>query len=105
MVAYNRSALVLHSGGQDSTTCLAWALERYEHVETIGFDYGQRHRVELEVRLRFLEKPKAQFPHWAAKLGDDHVLDLKLLGQVSDTALTADKAIEYEKSGLPNTFV
>jgi 7-cyano-7-deazaguanine synthase len=99
------SALVLFSGGQDSATCLAWALSRYEHVETIGFDYGQRHRVELECRTRFLEQVKSQWPHWAAKLGDDHLLDLGLLGQISDTALTAQKAIEYEQSGLPNTFV
>lgn len=98
-------ALVLFSGGQDSATCLAWALERYEHVETIGFDYGQRHRVELECRTRFIEKLKAQFPHWAARLGPDHMIDLAVLGQVSDTALTADKQIEFDQSGLPNTFV
>jgi len=98
-------ALVLFSGGQDSATCLAWALERYEHVETIGFDYGQRHRVELQCRETFLLKLKEQFPQWAAKLGPDHLLDLGLLGQLSDTALTADKAIEFDKSGLPNTFV
>jgi 7-cyano-7-deazaguanine synthase len=98
-------ALVLFSGGQDSATCLAWALDRYKHVETIGFDYGQRHRVELECRTQFIERLKAQFPHWAAKLGPDHMIDLSVLGQVSDTALTADKEIEYEQSGLPNTFV
>jgi 7-cyano-7-deazaguanine synthase len=98
-------ALVLFSGGQDSATCLAWALDRYKHVETIGFDYGQRHRVELECRTQFIERLKAQFPHWAAKLGPDHMIDLSVLGQVSDTALTADKKIEYEQSGLPNTFV
>jgi 7-cyano-7-deazaguanine synthase len=96
---------VLFSGGQDSATCLAWALSRYAHVETIGFDYGQRHSVELECRTRFITGLRAGFPEWSAKLGDDHLLDLRLLGQVSDTALTADKAIEYEKSGLPNTFV
>jgi 7-cyano-7-deazaguanine synthase len=98
-------ALVLFSGGQDSATCLAWALSRYEHVETIGFDYGQRHRVELECRTRFIEQLKARFPQWSAKLGPDHMIDLRSLGAVSDTALTADKAIEYEQSGLPNTFV
>lgn len=98
-------ALVLFSGGQDSATCLAWALGRYAHVETIAFDYGQRHRVELDCRTRFLEQLKAKFPHWAAKLGPDHMIDLRSLGQVSDTALTADKAIAYEQSGLPNTFV
>ncbi len=98
-------ALVLFSGGQDSATCLAWALERYAQVETIGFDYGQRHRVELEVRQDFLARLKTAFPHWAVRLGPDHLLDLRVLGQVSDTALTAEKAIAFEQSGLPNTFV
>lgn len=98
-------ALVLFSGGQDSTTCLAWALERYEHVETIGFDYGQRHRIELECRLNVLSEIRNRFPNWARRLGEDHVLDLKLLGQISDTAMTAEKTIEFEKNGLPNTFV
>ena len=99
------SALVLFSGGQDSATCLAWALERYDRVETIGFDYGQRHRVELNCRSTFLEALRRRFPSWAPKLGQDHVLDLGLLGRISDTALTAAKQIEFEKSGLPNTFV
>lgn len=98
-------ALVLFSGGQDSTTCLAWALERYDHVETIGFDYGQRHRIELECRLNILQEIRNRFPNWAKRLGEDHVLDLKLLGQISDTAMTAEKTIEFEKNGLPNTFV
>jgi 7-cyano-7-deazaguanine synthase len=101
----HKKALVLFSGGQDSATCLAWALERYEEVETIGFDYGQRHRVELDCRKTVLDKLRTQFPQWAPRLGQDHLLDLGLLGQVSDTALTADKKIEFEKSGLPNTFV
>ena len=101
----NSRALVLFSGGQDSTTCLAWALERYEHVETIGFDYGQRHGVELECRPKVLEQLRARFPRWAPRLGPDHVLDLSVLGQISDTALTQDKAIAFDKSGLPNTFV
>jgi 7-cyano-7-deazaguanine synthase len=98
-------ALVLFSGGQDSGTCLAWALSRYEHVETIGFDYGQRHRVELQCRTTFLQRLRAEFPQWAPRLGGDHLLDLSTLGRISETALTADKAIAYEKSGLPNTFV
>ncbi|SAK87863.1 exsB protein [Caballeronia glebae] len=98
-------AMVLFSGGQDSTTCLAWALDRYEHVETVGFDYGQRHSVELECRPKVLSRLREQFPDWGKKLGDDHMLDLSILGQISDTALTQGKAIEMEKSGLPNTFV
>jgi 7-cyano-7-deazaguanine synthase len=101
----HNEALVLFSGGQDSTTCLAWALERYEHVETIGFDYGQRHRIELECRLNILQVVRIRFPSWAKRLGEDHVFDLKLLGQISDTAMTAEKTIEFEKNGLPNTFV
>jgi 7-cyano-7-deazaguanine synthase len=98
-------ALVLFSGGQDSATALAWALDRYDRVETIGFDYGQRHRVELDCRTQFLDKLRASFPQWAKRLGDDHLLDLGLLGQVSDTALTAERAIAFNASGLPNTFV
>jgi 7-cyano-7-deazaguanine synthase len=99
------SALVLFSGGQDSATCLAWALDRYDSVETVGFDYGQRHRVELECRGGFLGELRSRFPAWGRKLGQDYMLDLGLLGRISDTALTADKKIEFEKSGLPNTFV
>jgi 7-cyano-7-deazaguanine synthase len=98
-------ALVLFSGGQDSATCLAWALARYDHVETIGFDYGQRHRIELEVRVEALKQLRAQFPQWGEHLGEDHVTDLAVLGQISETSLTRDVAISYEKSGLPNTFV
>ncbi|MDE2277823.1 MAG: 7-cyano-7-deazaguanine synthase QueC [Burkholderiales bacterium] len=101
----NARALVLFSGGQDSTTCLAWALQRYDHVETIGFDYGQRHAVEMQCRDTVLAGLREQFPAWAAKLGPDHRLDLALLGQISDTALTQDQAIELQRSGLPNTFV
>jgi 7-cyano-7-deazaguanine synthase len=98
-------ALVLFSGGQDSATCLAWALDRYQHVETIGFDYGQRHKVELEVRSRFRDGVTKGFPSWAARLGPDHLLDLPVLGVISDTALTADAQIAFSKTGLPNTFV
>ena len=99
-------ALVLFSGGQDSTTCLAWALDRFAQVETIGFDYGQRHRVELECRGQHRATGcAANFPNGASRLGDDHVLDLGVLGQISDTALTHDRAIAFEQSGLPTTFV
>ncbi len=98
-------ALVLFSGGQDSATCLAWALERFEHVQTVGFDYGQRHRVELDCRLRFLAQLRAHFPQWAAKLGEDHVLELPVLGRISETALTHDMALRMNAAGLPNTFV
>ena len=103
--ASQRKALVLFSGGQDSTACLAWALERYAQVETIGFDYGQRHRIELDCRLDVLRELHAQFPAWSQKLGEDHLLDLSLLGQLSDTALTEARAIEMQANGLPNTFV
>jgi 7-cyano-7-deazaguanine synthase len=100
-----RSALVLFSGGQDSTACLAWALERYARVETLGFDYRQRHRIELDCRLTVRAEIARQFPAWAARLGDDHLLDLGLLAQLSDTALTSERAIELQANGLPNTFV
>lgn len=99
------SALVLFSGGQDSATCLAWALDRYQRVETVGFNYGQRHAVELECRTTLLTSLRERFPKWREKLGEDHLLDMGLLGQISDTALTHDKAIELERTGLPNTFV
>ena len=98
-------AIVLFSGGQDSATCLAWALETFDRVETIGFDYGQRHRVELEVRGRFRERLVAAFPNWGARLGADHLLDLAALGTISDTALTADTEIAFSSTGLSNTFV
>ena len=100
-----RGALVLFSGGQDSTACLAWALARHARVETVGFDYGQRHHVELEVRPRIRETLTESFPDWAARLGEDHVLDLAVLGRLSDTALTSDRAIEMQANGLPSTFV
>ena len=98
-------ALVLFSGGQDSTVCLAWALERFARVETIGFDYGQRHRVELEARGKVLAGLKVAFPAWGARLGDDHVLQLPALGAISETSLTRGTEIALSKCGLPTTFV
>ena len=101
----DNSALVLFSGGQDSTTCLAWALERFENVETVGFDYGQRHLVELECRNPILSEMRNQNSHWEKTLGDDHVLDLGVLGEISDTSLTKSMEIQISEQGLPNTFV
>lgn len=103
--AQPNGALVLLSGGQDSATCVAWALERFERVETVGFDYGQRHRVELECRQTFRTELVAAFPKWADRLGDDHMIDLSLLGQISDTAMTREIEIQAREDGLPNTFV
>ena len=99
------AALVLFSGGQDSTVCLAWALERYARVETVGFDYGQRHGVEMTARDAVREAVLARFPHWAPRLGPDHRLDLRGFGAVAQSALTADRAIEMTERGLPSTFV
>lgn len=101
----SEGALVLFSGGQDSATCLAWALERFARVETLGFDYGQRHRVELDCREVFLARLGARFPGWAPKLGSDHLLRLDALGAVSETALTRETEIALQADGLPNTFV
>lgn len=98
-------ALVLFSGGQDSATCLAWALDRFTQVETIGFDYGQRHRVELDCREALRAALLQARPEWAAKLGPDHLIGLQALGQVSDTSLTTDAAIAFNADGLPNSFV
>lgn len=100
-----RHALVLFSGGQDSATCLAWALQRFERVETIAFAYGQRHHVELDCRLVVLRELRAAFPAWGQRLGDDHLVDLSLLRALGDSALTSERAIELRADGLPNTFV
>ncbi len=97
-------ALVLFSGGQDSTVCIAWALHRYAKVETIGFDYGQRHRVELDCRPPILNRIRRDFS-WGERLGDDHMIDLKVLGEISATSLTQEIAIEMAANGMPNTFV
>ena len=101
----SNAALVLFSGGQDSTTCLAWALDRFETVITVGFDYGQRHHVEMEARPRILELLRTGFPIWREKLGGDHVLNLDVLKQIGGSALTDALKIEMGTNGLPNTFV
>ncbi|MBX9798263.1 MAG: 7-cyano-7-deazaguanine synthase QueC [Burkholderiaceae bacterium] len=98
-------ALVLFSGGQDSTTCVTWALNRYAKVETIGFDYGQRHAVELEVRPSVLQSLRGINPEWDQKLGEDHMIDLSLISKISNTAMTQDVEITMMENGLPNTFV
>jgi 7-cyano-7-deazaguanine synthase len=99
------SALVLFSGGQDSATCLAWALSRYERVETLGFHYGQRHHIELERRPVIISSLRQLYPEWDSRLAEDHLLDLGILGDISDTALTRDTEIAMQENGLPNTFV
>ncbi|HXW49670.1 MAG TPA: 7-cyano-7-deazaguanine synthase QueC [Xanthobacteraceae bacterium] len=104
-MALSDSALVLFSGGQDSTVCLAWALERFVRVETVGFAYGQRHAVELDVRPRIRSALATQSQKWGERLGEDHVVRIDALAEISETALTRDVEIEIAKSGLPTTFV
>lgn len=99
------TALVLFSGGQDSATCLAWALSHYARVETVGFHYGQRHAIELDCRARLLDGLRAIKPEWASRLGDSHTIDIPTLGTMSETSLTRDVAIEMDATGLPNSFV
>ena len=99
------SALVLFSGGQDSTVCLGWALDRYARVETVGFDYGQRHGIELECRRRVRDEIARRFPDWGARLGPDHVIDVSSFGAIGETALTSGAEIEMLSTGLPSTFV
>jgi 7-cyano-7-deazaguanine synthase len=101
----NGDALLLYSGGQDSTVCLAWALERFENVETVGFAYGQRHAVELDARQKVLGEIRRLYPAWSPHLGHDHVLDLAALGQLSETALTRRAPFETTAAGVPTTFV
>ncbi|HVM98935.1 MAG TPA: 7-cyano-7-deazaguanine synthase QueC [Caulobacteraceae bacterium] len=98
-------ALVLFSGGQDSSVCLAWALDRYTRVDTVGFDYGQRHAVELDARRVVREEIARRFPAWAVRLGGDHMLDIKGFGAIGETAMTDERAIEITERGLPSTFV
>lgn len=103
--AQKESALVLFSGGQDSATCLAWALTRFERVETMGFDYGQRHAIELDCREALRDGMRDQNPLWAERLGMDHTIALAALGEISETSLTRDAEIALAEGGLPNTFV
>lgn len=98
-------ALLLFSGGQDSATCLAWALETYDYVETVGFDYDQRHSIEMQCRDRARESVASLNHKWRQALGEDHVLDLSVLGEISDSSLTRDVKIEMDETGLPSTFV
>lgn len=98
-------ALVLFSGGQDSAVCLAWALDRFGYVETVGFDYGQRHHVEMQARLAVRSAMVARFPTWSDKLGDDTVLDIQSFGAVAESSLTREREIELNETGLPSTFV
>jgi 7-cyano-7-deazaguanine synthase len=100
-----QTAIVLFSGGQDSSTCLAWALDRFQRVETVAFDYGQRHRVELDARLAIRDQFNRRFPRWRDRLGDDHLVDLTALNRLTETSLTRDMAIKVVEEGLPNTFV
>ena len=104
-ISENSAALVLFSGGQDSTVCLAWALSRFARVETLGFDYGQRHAAELTARPRILEQLRRAFPRWDRRLGDDHQLSLDVLKAIGGSALTDDVKIEMGKNGLPTSFV
>ena len=101
----SKSALVLFSGGQDSATCLAWALERYDRIETVGFDYGQRHAVEMDARIKVRDGMARVLPDLFDRLGPDHVIDLAGFGTISETALTSERAIEIDARGLPTTFV
>jgi 7-cyano-7-deazaguanine synthase len=105
MAPMHTSALVLFSGGQDSTICLAHALTRYGRVETIGFDYGQRHRVELDARRVVLAELRARYPAWGLRLGEDHLLDVPVIGHISEGSLTREMAFSLESNGLPNSFV
>jgi 7-cyano-7-deazaguanine synthase len=105
MGAMTDGALVLFSGGQDSTACLAWALDRYATVETVGFDYGQRHAVELQARQAVRARIEAEFPAWAERLGPDHMIEMHGFGAIAETAMTAERAFETTEKGLPSTFV
>jgi 7-cyano-7-deazaguanine synthase len=105
MSAPSSGALVLFSGGQDSTACLAWALDRFARVETVGFDYGQRHTAELEARGKVRAAIAEAFPDWAPRLGEDHLIDIRAFGAIGETALTSERAIEVGAKGLPTTFV
>lgn len=101
----HNQALVLFSGGQDSSIALIWALKRFNTVETVGFDYGQRHAIELGARQSVAREMRSAFPEWAPKLGDDHMISARGLKDIGDTAMTADKDIVMGDDDLPTTFV
>ncbi len=105
MTAKPKSALLLFSGGQDSATCLAWALSNFDLIETVGFDYGQRHSIEMQCRDQVRKEIAKLTPKWRDRLGQDHIVDLSVLGEISETSLTRDVEIEMDTSGLPSTFV
>ena len=98
-------ALVMFSGGQDSATCLAWALENYSFVETVGFTYHQKHSVELKCRKSVLQKIGSIRSNWSERLADDHVIDLSIISELGESALTRDMDIKMMENGLPSTFV
>jgi 7-cyano-7-deazaguanine synthase len=98
-------AIVLFSGGQDSSVCLAWALSRYGRVETVGFDYGQRHSVEMQARKVVRSQLAERFPDWRGRLGGDHILEIRGFGAIADTAMTAEREFELTDKGLPSTYV
>lgn len=100
-----QKALIMFSGGQDSATCLAWACTHFNYVETVGFDYGQRHSIEMQARETVITQLRETFPQWDSKIGDDHIVDLSALGQISETSLTRDVEITINETGLPSTFV
>ncbi|HRW60755.1 MAG TPA: 7-cyano-7-deazaguanine synthase, partial [Defluviicoccus sp.] len=102
---FSGGAVVLFSGGQDSTTCLAWALERFSTVDTVSFDYGQRHRVELDCQARVRDGLAVRFPDWAGRLGRHHAIDLGVIASITASALTHDQPITIPANGLPSTFV
>ena len=102
---YGTKALIMFSGGQDSATCLAWAIDKYDYIETVGFNYDQRHLVEMECRKTVLRKVRSSFPEWNKKIFDDHIIDLNSLGKISNTSLTRNMEITLNEEGLPSKYI